>query len=220
VLMLDNDQMDQNFVRTVLLVDDEPIITTLLAERLNQSGFETLVASDALSAKRIALKSDPDAVVVDLDLGDGPSGTELIAALAAINPALGFVLLTNYKPTASELKSAPNMRYLNKREISDINLLIEALDSVLSKGEQITGEMQPSLLSKLTAGQLEVLRLISRGLNNQEIALERKVGVRAIEQSVHRIYIALNMNRNSGGSNRVAAARIYALEMGLRGGKS
>jgi DNA-binding NarL/FixJ family response regulator len=217
--MLDNYQMDQNFVRTVLLVDDEPIITTLLAERLNQSGFKTLIAHDALSAKKMALKSDPDAVVADLDLGEGPSGTELIAALAAINPAMGFVLLTNYTPTASELKSAPNLRYLSKREIHNINTVVEALDSVMSMGQQVTGEIKPSVLSKLTKGQLAVLALMARGLNNQEIALERKVGLRAIEQSVHRIYMALELYKSSGGSNRVAAARIYSLGMGLRGGK-
>ncbi|WP_172807167.1 response regulator [Candidatus Aquiluna sp. UB-MaderosW2red] len=211
--------MDQNFVRTVLLVDDEPIITTLLAERLDASGFKTFVAHDALSAKQIAQKNDPDAVVADLDLGEGPSGTELIAALAAINPAMGFVLLTNYTPTASELKSAPNLRYLSKREIHNINTVVEALDSVMSTGRQVTGEIKPSVLSKLTKGQLAVLALMARGLNNQEIALERKVGLRAVEQSVHRIYMALELHKNSGGSNRVAAARIYSLGMGLRGGK-
>ena len=212
--------MDQSFIRKVLLVDDEPIITTLLAERLSQLGFETFIATDALSAKKIALKSDPDAVVADLDLGEGPSGIELIAALAAINPALGFVLLTNYTPTASELKAAPKLRYLNKRDVLNIELVVEALESVMTESNRPALEIKPSFLSKLTSGQLEVLGMIAKGFSNQEIALERKVGLRAIEQTISRIYSTLNLSRSSGGSARVAAARIFTIEMGLRGGKS
>jgi DNA-binding NarL/FixJ family response regulator len=207
-------------VRKVLVVDDEPIIRSLIAERLRQSGFECFVAEDALTAKRVMLREDPDALVVDLDLGDGPSGTELISALSSINPSLGFVLLTNYTPTAAELKSAGNLRYLNKRDVSDISLVIEALDSVLREGQQLFGDVTPGLLSRLTAGQVEVLALLAKGMSNSEIAEKRGVGLRAIEQTIHRTYVALDLSKGAGGSSRVAAARIYAAEMGLRRGKN
>jgi DNA-binding NarL/FixJ family response regulator len=176
------------------------------------------MAPDALSAKRLMLRFDPDALVVDLDLGDGPTGTELIAALTEINPALGFVLLTNYTPTAAELKSANNLRYLNKRDVSDIQLVVQALDSVLRKGEQEITTVVPGKLSKLTKGQLEVLTLVAKGLSNAEIAQSRGVGVRAVEQSIHRIYRALGLGRGAG-SNRVSAARMFSSEMGLRRGR-
>ena len=206
------------FQRRILVVDDEPIIRNLLAERLTHSGFECQMAPDALSAKRLMLRFDPDALVVDLDLGDGPTGTELIAALTEINPALGFVLLTNYAPTAAELKSANNLRYVNKRDVSDIQLVVQALDSVLRKGEQEITTVVPGKLSKLTKGQLEVLTLVAKGLSNAEIAQSRGVGVRAVEQSIHRIYRALGLGRGAG-SNRVSAARMFSSEMGLRRGR-
>lgn len=206
-----------SFTRKVLVVDDEPIIRTLIAERLATSGFECFTAADALSAKRVMLKEDPDALVVDLDLGDGPSGTELIAAISAINPSLGFVLLTNYSPTAVEMKAAPNLRYLNKRAVSDIAMVIDALDSVLRYGESRFEAPPSGKLSKLTKGQAEVLNLLAKGLTNAEIAEVRKVGLRAIEQTVHRIYHALGISQGSG-SSRVTAARIFASEMGLRRG--
>lgn len=204
------------FVRRILVVDDEPILRTLLAERLSQNGFEVRYAPDALSAKREMLKFDPDALVVDLDLGDGPSGTELIAALQEINPALGFVLLTNYIPTAAEMKSAKNLRYLNKREVSDIGLIIEALESVLRIGETAKDIPQAGKLSVLTPGQLEILGMLAQGLSNNEIAVARKVGLRAVEQTIHRIYQALGLSRDSATSSRVTAARIYTAEMGFR----
>lgn len=208
------------FARKILVVDDEPIIRTLIAERLAQSGFEAFTAQDALSAKRVMLTEDPDALVVDLDLGDGPSGTELITALSALNPALGFVLLTNYIPTPAELKASEHIEYLNKRDVSDVQLIVEALDRVLRDRASLQlPDSANSKLSSLTKGQLQVLKLLSRGLSNSEIAAERGIGIRAVEQTIHRIYQALGLAAKTGTSSRVAAARIYASEMGLRRGK-
>jgi DNA-binding NarL/FixJ family response regulator len=204
------------FARKILVVDDEPIIRTLIAERLTQVGFETRHAPDALSAKREVLRFDPDALVVDLDLGDGPSGTELISALQELNPALGFVLLTNYTPTPAEMKSAKNLRYLSKREVADIDSIISALDSVLREGQSVITQVADSRLGSLTKGQLEVLGLLALGQSNQEIAASRGVGLRAVEQTIHRIYLALGISQEQGGSSRVTAARIYTSEMGLR----
>lgn len=197
-------------------MDDEPIIRTLIAERLEQAGFETRHASDALSAKREVLRFDPDAMVVDLDLGDGPSGTELISAMKELNPTLGFVLLTNYSPTPAEMKSAKNLRYLSKREVSDVNSIIAALEEVLRRGQTVVSQVTNSRLSILTKGQLEVLGALASGHSNQEIATARGVGVRAVEQTIHRIYQTLGISQDQGGSSRVMAARIYTSEMGLR----
>lgn len=206
-----------NFTRRVLVVDDEPIIRTLIAERLQQSGFEVQVAADALSAKRVMLRFDPDALVVDLDLGDGPSGTELISALHQINPALGFLLLSNYVPTPVELSSATKIGYLNKRDVSHIEKLIEALEEVLVTGQGASPAATPdSRLSNLTKNQLEILGLLAKGLTNPEIAERRGVSTRAVEQSIHRIYQSLGLERDAGHSRRVTAARIYASELGLR----
>lgn len=205
------------FARRVLIVDDEPIIRNLIAERLQQLGFEVQTAADALSAKRTMLRFDPDALIVDLDLGDGPSGTELIAALHELNPALGFLLLSNYVPTPAELSSASHVAYLNKREVTNIQKLIDALDSVLRlENPGMIASNPESRLAVLTKNQLEILGLLAKGLSNSEIAQKRNVSTRAVEQAIFRIYNALNLQKEPGSSRRVSAARIFASEMGLR----
>ncbi len=208
--------MESAFSRRVVVVDDEAILRTLVAERLDKLGFQCFTAPDALSAKRLVLQKDPDALIVDLDLGDGPSGTDLISALNEINPSLGFVLLTNYTPAPSEMKVAKNLRYVSKKEVSNISVLVDALESVLRVGQRDLQQLSPGLVSKLTKGQVEILGLVAKGLSNAEIASQRKVGLRAVEQSVRRIYQALGLTNQKGQSNRVAAARIYSSEMGLR----
>jgi DNA-binding NarL/FixJ family response regulator len=213
-------QNSKSFVRRVLIVDDEPMIRLLLQERLENMGYEVQTAADALSAKRAVGKFDPDALVVDLDLGEGPTGPELIAALEAINPALGFVLLTNYVPTPGELKSARRLAYLNKRDVEDVQMVAEAVNSVLRLTDGLPAESSAvpadNPLAALTKGQLAILELIAKGLSNSEIARTRSVGIRSVEQAIYRLYKALGINRDGTQNPRAVAARIYSANHGLR----
>ncbi len=141
--------------------------------------------------------------------------------MAAENPAVGFVLLTNYTPTPAEMKAAPHIAYLSKREVESIELVVDALNTVMRDNDPRTEEFQvqsDSPLAKLTSKQLEVLRLVAQGLSNAEIAKQRDLGVRAVEQTVHRIYQALEIGDDESMSPRVLAARIYSAQMGLRRG--
>ena len=213
--------MKPAYERRLIIVDDEPIIRSLLAQRLSELGFEAHTAPDALTAKRMFQKVDPDAMIVDLDLGDGPSGTDLIAALSEQNPAVGFVLLTNYTPTPSEMKSAPHMAYLSKRDVEGIDLVVAALNSVMRDDERSAERFAPGrlgALAALTNKQLEVLELVAKGLSNSEIAKHRNLGIRAVEQTIHRIYAALNIQDDGTTSPRVLAARMFSTEKGLRRG--
>jgi DNA-binding NarL/FixJ family response regulator len=114
------------------------------------------------------------------------------------------------------MKVAKNLRYVSKKEVNNIQVLVDALESVLRFGEKDLQDLTPGALSKLTKGQLEILGLVAKGLSNAEISAQRKVGLRAVEQSVRRIYQALGLTNKKGHSNRVSAARIYSSEMGLR----
>jgi DNA-binding NarL/FixJ family response regulator len=206
------------FARRVLIVDDEPMIRLLLEEHLASAGFETETAQDALSAKRAVAKFDPDVLIVDLDLGDGPSGIELITMISKVNPALGFVLLTNYSPTALELTSAKHLVYLNKRDVEDVRRVVDAIDEVLGSTE--SGHAAPTEraepLAELTKNQIELLGMIAQGLTNDEIARRRGVTTRSVEQGVYRVYKALGLSRDGTVSMRTSAARIYSSHFGLR----
>jgi DNA-binding NarL/FixJ family response regulator len=208
----------EDFARRVLIVDDEPMIRLLLEEHLVSAGFETQTAQDALEAKRAVAKFDPDVLIVDLDLGDGPSGIELITMISKLNPALGFVLLTNYSPTALELTSAKHLVYLNKRDVEDVRRVVDAIDEVL--GSSASGLAAPAEraepLADLTKNQLELLGMIAQGLTNDEIARRRGVTTRSVEQGVYRVYKALGLSRDGSVSMRTSAARIYSSHFGLR----
>lgn len=204
--------------RRVLLVEDEGLLRALLEERLRDAGFDVCSAHDAQSALAAFRDHDPDAVVTDQELGSGATGVELVSSLRKQAPWLGIVIVSNYPVApAIDRDALSGVAYLRKRDIADPALLVEALETVLADGA--TDErfaVQPSPLAALTANQVEVLRLIARGLSNQEIADLRGSTLRATEQLVRRIFDALDIPAERHKSSRVIAARMYFAATGAR----
>lgn len=203
--------------RRVLVVEDEVFINSLLVQALNQAGFEAQGVSSAVEAKRAVARFDPDAMIVDIELGEGPSGLELIAALSRSNPAIAFVVLSSFRPTAADLNELKEVAYLSKKEVVDSQVLVNTLDLAL-KGllSAEAKSSKSSSLAGLTKIQLETLKLIAQGYSNADIAKLRNSTLRAVELLISRIYEALGLNAiESHGSQRVKAARIYIKEAGL-----
>ena len=67
---------------TLLLLEDDPLIRTFLADNLTADGYEVLVASTLEDAMRELEFKRPDLAIVDLKLPDG-SGLELVRRVRA-----------------------------------------------------------------------------------------------------------------------------------------
>ncbi|NBR61326.1 MAG: response regulator [Actinobacteria bacterium] len=83
------------YQRTVLVVEDEPFIRGLVSDKLKSDGFQVEIAASAAEARKIAANKDVDIVVMDIDLGPGPSGLDLGLALHKMHPELALVFLTH-----------------------------------------------------------------------------------------------------------------------------
>lgn len=197
--------------RRVLVVDDESYTRSTTAELLRQYGFEVAEAENAVMAKRSVVKFDPDAMVVDIELGKGPSGLDLINALRRTHGHIAFVLLSNFAPNKADFAELKHVAYLSKRENSNINKLVSALEDMLQDKDPAIDYpvLAPEKIALLTKGQLEILKMIAAGATNQEIALKRDASIRAIEKSIERIYSTLNIKRDGKNTPRLVAARIY-----------
>ncbi len=53
----------------ILIVDDEPNIRALLAQRLSQAGFETFLASNTMEFEIQVFCVHPDVIILDIMLG-------------------------------------------------------------------------------------------------------------------------------------------------------
>lgn len=80
---------------TVLVVDDEPLVRTVLQMGLARHGLRVLTAADAATAVR--LYQEPDARV-DVVLSDvrmpGMDGPQLVDALRAVDPGVKAMFMT------------------------------------------------------------------------------------------------------------------------------
>lgn len=60
----------------VLIADDDPVITQVVRAGLRAKGWEVDAASDAMQAVMFAMRSAPDAVILDIQM---PGGTGITA---------------------------------------------------------------------------------------------------------------------------------------------
>lgn len=206
------------YSRHVVVVENEPLMRDLIGKTLEGAGFKVTTAANAADAKRVHLAIDPDAMVIDIELGPGPDGFDLAASLIAESPEISIVFLTNLpdpRLVGKDAKSIPkNAAYLRKSNLVDSNELVDALNSVLKNED--TSAYRHDLdgnrpLAELSTKQLGVLRQIADGLSNQQIADARGTSVRAVEGIISRIFDALGIDVQEEGNSRVDAAKKFFL---------
>ena len=78
---------------TVLIVDDEPAIRSLLQLALAGAGHRVLTSDTGAAALEHVATEHVDAVLVDLQL-DGECGLDVIALLRARQPDLASIVIT------------------------------------------------------------------------------------------------------------------------------
>jgi DNA-binding NtrC family response regulator len=81
--------------KSVLIVEDEPIIRETLAEFLTSEGFEVRTAPTAAEAIRTAQERDFDVGICDIQLPDG-DGVRVLRQLHRINPAMFVMIISAY----------------------------------------------------------------------------------------------------------------------------
>ena len=78
---------------TILVVDDEPSIRTLLSGYLSSRGYRVHVASEGLHALALVDQESPDLIVLDIHM-PGLNGIEVLKRLRAKNYTGGVILMT------------------------------------------------------------------------------------------------------------------------------
>jgi DNA-binding NarL/FixJ family response regulator len=207
--------------RSVVVVEDDAFMRSLIAEYLEKAGFLVSTAGTAADAHRQIKAMDPDAVVLDIDLGPGPSGLDIAKGLNTSSNEIGLVFLTNFSDprfAGYDPKTAhPHAAYLNKHMMEDSSVLLDALNAVLLERDikQFRFDQRVDRpLAHLSSSQIQALRLISEGKTNRQIAEIRQRSVAATESLVSRTLEALGFSAASDVNARVAAARQFMKMVG------
>jgi two-component system, NarL family, response regulator LiaR len=206
----------------ILVVDDESVVREGVVAILSyQEDIEVVgEAQNGLQALEYARKAKPDVVLLDMVMPK-LDGLSTIPKLKEILPDARILVLTSFAESDRVYQSikAGALGYLLK-DATRLQLLQAIRD--VSKG---LASIHPSVAMKviheidhpsellytaepLTPRELDTLRLIARGLSNQEIAKTLTVHERTVAKYVSNILDKLHV------ANRTQAA-LYAVREGL-----
>lgn len=205
----------------ILVVEDQTVVRDGIVAILSCQPDMEIVgeAENGIRAVELARKNRPEVVILDLvmPLQDGIS---TIPKLKAIDPDIRILVLTSFSESDRVYQAikAGAMGYLLK-DTTRVQLLQSIRDVACGQAsihpsiamkvihefdqESDSGGMEP-----LTQRESETLRLIARGLSNQEIANTLVVNERTIAKYVSNILNKLHV------TNRTQAA-LYAIREGL-----
>jgi two-component system, cell cycle sensor histidine kinase and response regulator CckA len=84
--------------KTILVVEDEPTLRSLVRKVLERSGYAVIESSSGLAALELWAKSKPqiDLLLTDMVMPDGISGLQLAETLKGQNPGLKVIFTTGY----------------------------------------------------------------------------------------------------------------------------
>lgn len=205
----------------ILVVEDDEFTGSLITSALANEGFETRLATSALSAKGILKEFDPDAVLVDIDLGDGPNGIEFVQFVHKSNPDIAPILLSRFGDTVSagakDARIPDGVAYLRKSVVQSTQALVDAIrEAMRGRTKDLRHDQRDKgQLKKLTKSQREILHMMAQGLSNKEIASMRNVSLSSVEQLVSGVFKAFNLTSDDKVVPRVEAIRIFVTESGL-----
>ncbi|MEH7111530.1 response regulator transcription factor [Neobacillus niacini] len=187
----------------IVIVEDHPLVVQGLVSVLTlECDFEIKgVCSNTLEGIELIRTKHPDIVLIDLRLGK-ESGLDIIRAVKELNIDSKFIILTS---------SVSYLDFMMAEELgAEGYVLKESLPEELIYAIRVVGRgrkyYDPELLDyklkkdennyndKLTSREWEVLRKLSLGLNNQQIANKLFISENTVKKHMSQILAKLGLH--------------------------
>ena len=194
----------------VLIVDDHAVVRHGLKTAIQAHGYEVAAVAGSINeAQAFMAQTNPDAIIIDINLPDG-SGFELVTWARKLSPIIVIIVLT-LNDGADYVRAAKNAGanafIVKSAPLSD---LLAALDFALSSPTSFSSKpiFKIGIDSGLTAREINILQSINLGLSNTAISTQLFISVSTVKTHVSSIF------RKLEADNRVQAVSI-ARERGL-----
>ncbi|HVT89019.1 MAG TPA: response regulator transcription factor [Tepidisphaeraceae bacterium] len=211
--------------RSVVIVDDHPIVRQGLAQLINQQ--PDLHVSQEIQNARAAVDSInqqvPDIAIIDISLEDR-SGIELIKDLRAQHPEMAILALSMHDESlyAERALRAGAKGYIMKQEATEqvMTAIRRVLEGQIYVSERMAARLLDQLVSakpgeedsplgRLSDRELEIFSMIGRGMGTREIANKLTLSIKTVE--AHREHIKEKLKLKNG-TELVRMAVQHALE--------
>lgn len=205
---------------TLLIVDDHRVFCQgLEAVFAGEPDFEPMAVSSPEHALLVVATSRPDAVIMDLRLGE-VSGIDLTRQMTAMPFPPAIVVLTAYADVATALDAirAGAVGFLAKN--ASVEQVISAVRAAVLGGSWVPHELlrklvagspdpagAPQLIAQLTAREHQVLSLMVSGLDRNGIAAKLNQSPNTVRTHVRNLIVKLGCH-----------SAIEAVAVGLRAG--
>ncbi|MBC7851253.1 MAG: response regulator transcription factor [Chitinophagaceae bacterium] len=211
-------------VTTVCIVDDNKDIRSALEQIILMSDEHHLLASFASAAEALQkipiLK--PNVVLMDINLGEGETGIDLVRQMKGDNPEVLFMMCTVYEDDEKifeALKAGANGYILKKTAPPK---LLEAIKELQDGGSPMSSQIARKVvaafqnrmetvaatnpnaasLSILSNREKEILELLAKGMLYKEIAAKLFISQETVRKHVYHIYEKLHVNNRVEAINK------------------
>ena len=191
----------------VLVVDDHPVVRQGLRAFLDlQDGIEVVgEAADGAEGERLVLELVPDVVLLDLVMPK-VDGIGAIHRMLAVSPATRILVLTSFvddeKVFAAVKAGAAGylLKDVNHGDLADGIRTVHRGEALLHPAvaaklmrEFAHADRRDSAPDHLTEREMEVLRLVAKGMSNKEIAAELGVAEKTVKTHVSNVLQKLHL---------------------------
>lgn len=211
----------------IVYVEDDAYTRITTAALMRECGHEVVAALPSTAGLRNVLSNGScDVVVLDLDLGPGPTGLDVAISVRRIAPRVGILILSTYpdpRLLTDDPVLPPRTSYVTKRLVRTPELLDEALNIAANPADNrsisdLAAFDPTNVMPTLRRTQVNLLREVAEGWTNAEIADRQGVGIDAVEKSIQRLARRLKIRSGNRSNSRVLLAQAYTLICGAPGG--
>jgi DNA-binding NarL/FixJ family response regulator len=206
----------------VCIVDDNKDIRSALEQIITMSDGYNLVGScpNAEEALVHIPIIQPHIVLMDIDLGEGDNGIQVVKKLKSAYPEILFMMCTVYEDDEKifEALSAGANGYIVKKTAP--HRLLEAISELQQGGAPMSSQIARKVvnafqlrtpepasakspdLNTLSPREKEILELLAKGLLYKEIAGQLFISQETVRKHVYHIYEKLHVNNRVEAINK------------------
>jgi DNA-binding NarL/FixJ family response regulator len=193
--------MNENPIK-IIIADDHPLVRDGIKTVVEKiPGFQVVAeAEDGLQLLRLIEEYTPQIALIDISMPH-LNGLDALKKLSGQYPGLKLIMLTMHEEPEYIIKSLNSGAHAYLLKNVSPEELQKAIRTVINGGkyfnQTVSGIIMENLTKSepdeeaLTPRELEVLKLVCRGMSNYQIASELFISIRTVEK--HRVNVLRKM---------------------------